>query len=138
HLACCLGLAALAGLAPAAAPPSRHARAPASAYRVSGPFTHDNLTIFLLHGKDQIEGKKLLTLDEALAAKKVIVHETKDVNKLAIENVSNEDVFVQAGDVVKGGQQDRALAVDMIVPPKSGKVPIPSFCVEQGRWSKRD
>ena len=60
-----------------------------------------------------------------------------NVNKLAIENVSDQDVFVQAGDVVKGGQQDRTLAVDMIVPPKSGKVPIESFCVEQGRWGYR-
>lgn len=136
HLGCVLGLAVLAGFALAAAPPVK-STGTAPTYRISGPFTHDNLTIFLLHGKDQIQSK-LLTLDEALAAKKVIVHETKDVNKLAIENVSDQDVFVQAGDVVKGGQQDRALAVDMIVPPKSGKVPIHAFCVEQGRWNKRD
>jgi hypothetical protein len=135
HLGCVLGLAALAGFALAAAPPRSSF---ATGYRLSGPYTHDNLTIFLLHGKDQIEGKKILTLDEALAGKKVIVHETKDVNKLTIENLSGQEVFVQAGDVVKGGQQDRALAVDMMVPPKSGKVPIPAFCVEQGRWSKRD
>jgi len=29
------------------------------------------------------------------------------------------------------------LAVDLIVPPKSGKIPIAAFCVEHGRWSKR-
>jgi hypothetical protein len=73
-----------------------------------------------------------------LERKRVIVHETKDVNELAIENVSrDEDVFVQSGDIVKGGQQDRVLAVDLIVPPRSGRVPIAAFCVEQGRWSKR-
>jgi len=132
HLAVALGLAALAGLALGAAPPSK-----ASEVKLSGPFTHDNLTVYFIHGQDQIKGK-LLTLDEALAAKKVVVHETKDVNKLAIENVGDQDVFVQAGDIVKGGQQDRALGYDMIVPPKSGKVPVPAFCVEQGRWSKRD
>jgi hypothetical protein len=46
-------------------------------------------------------------------------------------------VFVQAGDIVKGGQQDRTLPQDMLVPPKSGKLPLASFCVEQGRWSPR-
>src|SRR5262249_60528053 len=35
------------------------------------------------------------------------------------------------------GQQDRALALDLIVPPKSGRIPIDAFCVEQGRWSRR-
>jgi len=139
HLACALGLAALAGLALAAAPrPRAHDKENAPTYRVSGPFTHDNLAVFFLHGEDQIKDKKILTLDEALAAKKVIVHETKNVQKLAIENISTQDVFVQAGDVVKGGQQDRTLGVDMLVPPKSGKIPIDSFCVEQGRWNKRE
>jgi hypothetical protein len=91
-----------------------------SDYRLSGPFTHKNLT-----------------LQEALEQKKVIVYETKEVNELSIENVSSEDVYVQSGDIVKGGQQDRLLAVDLIVPPKSGKIPIAAFCVEHGRWSKR-
>ena len=39
--------------------------------------------------------------------------------------------------IVKGGQQDRVLTTDLILPPYSGKVPISAFCVEQGRWSKR-
>jgi hypothetical protein len=46
-------------------------------------------------------------------------------------------VYVQAGDIVKGGQQDRTLAYDLIVPPKSGRIPIDAFCVEQGRWTGR-
>lgn len=106
-------------------------------YRITGPYTHKNLTIFLVHGKNLIEGKAPLTLQEALEQKKVVVYETNDVNELAIENLSNEDVYVQSGDIVKGGQQDRLLAVDLIVPPKSGRMPIAAFCVEQGRWSKR-
>jgi len=121
-----------------AKPPAKPVDRPALNLRVTGPFTHDNLTLFLIHGDDQFTGRKLLTLDEALEQKKVVVHETKDVNKLAIENVSDVEVFVQAGDIVKGGQQDRILAFDMIVPAKSGKLPIDSFCVESGRWEKRD
>jgi hypothetical protein len=91
----------------------------------------------LLHGKDEKAGKPLLTLQEAMAQKKVVVHETGDVNNLSIENVSDEEVYVQSGDIVKGGRQDRVLAIDLIVPPKSGKMQIESFCVEHGRWSGR-
>jgi hypothetical protein len=107
-------------------------------YQISGPYTHENLTIFLLHGEDQLKGKKFLTLQEALEQKKAVVHETGTVNQLTVENFSpNEEIFVQAGDIVKGGQQDRLLSIDLIVPPKSGKVPIASFCVEHGRSTRR-
>jgi hypothetical protein len=109
----------------------------ASNYVVSGPYSHKNLTVFLLHGADQQQDKTPLTLQEAMERKMVVVHETGDVNNLAIENLSDEEVYVQSGDIVKGGQQDRVLALDLIVPPKSGKVQIASFCVEQGRWSGR-
>ena len=106
-------------------------------YRISGPYTHKNLTVFLVHGKDQLPGKNFLTLQEALAQKKVRVYETKDVNELAIRNLSNQDVYVQAGDIVRGGDQDRMISVDFIVPPRSGRMPIAAFCVESGRWSQR-
>src|SRR5262245_53772302 len=109
----------------------------AANYIVSGPYSHKNLTIFLLHGVDQRQDKTPLTLQEAMDRKMVVVHETGDVNNLAIENLSDEDVYVQSGDIVKGGQQDRVLALDLIVPPKSGKIQIASLCVEQGRWSGR-
>jgi hypothetical protein len=57
------------------------------------------------------------------------------VNKLYIQNISDDTIYVMAGEVVKGGQQDRVLAQDMILPPKSEKVDISVFCVEHGRWS---
>jgi hypothetical protein len=111
--------------------------APVTDYAVSGPYTHKNLTIYLLHGSGQSQGRAPLTLQEAMKRKLVVVRETGDVNRLTIQNRSNQDVFVQAGDIVKGGQQDRVLALDLIVPPKSGRIPIDAFCVEQGRWSRR-
>ena len=107
-----------------------------SDYRLSGPYTHNNLTVFLVHGKDQTS-RTFLTLQEALAQKKVRVYETKEVNELAIENFSNENIYVQAGDIVRGGDQDRMISIDFIVPPKSGRMPIAAFCVESGRWNKR-
>jgi len=106
-------------------------------YRLTGPYTHKNLSIFLVHGKSLIKGKTFLTLQEALVQKKVVVYETKSVNELSIQNLGDEDVYVQSGDIVKGGQQDRMIGVDLIVPPRSGKLPISAFCVEHGRWSGR-
>ena len=108
----------------------------ADEYRVSGPVVHENLAIYLIHGKSA-SGPVPLTLDEALGKRAVKVHETGNVNELQIENLGADEVFVQSGDIVKGGQQDRVLTVSLILPPKSGRIPIASFCVEQGRWAAR-
>ncbi|HEX6732061.1 MAG TPA: DUF6569 family protein, partial [Pyrinomonadaceae bacterium] len=92
----------------------------------------------LIHGPDQPTNTAFTPLQEAMEREVVKVYETRDVNELAIENIStSEEVFVQAGDIVKGGQQDRVLAVDLILPARSGKIPIDAFCVDQGRWSQR-
>ncbi len=133
-------LAAVIGTTTPAHQQSNAATAPeakAAAYTLSGPYSHKNLTIFLIHGKDQTPGKPPLTLQEAMKQRKVVVRETGSVNQLTIRNRSQEEVFVQAGDIVKGGQQDRVLALDMILPPNSGRIPIDAFCVENGRWSQR-
>ena len=120
---------------------SRWTKTPAqvatSNYKISGPYTHKNLTVFLIHGDNQTNGKTPLTLQEAMEQKKIVVHETSNVNELSIENKSDDEVFVQSGDIVKGGKQDRVLALDMIVPARSGRIPIDSFCVEHGRWQQR-
>src|SRR5262245_18073741 len=133
-----LGVAFVAMSAPAQRTDASQPQIPLAAdYTMSGPYTHKNLTIYLLHGAGQSQGRSPLTLQEAMKRKLVVVRETGDVNRLTIQNRSNQDVFVQAGDIVKGGQQDRVLALDLIVPPKSGRIPIDAFCVEQGRWSRR-
>jgi hypothetical protein len=120
----------LSGLAAFGAAPA------AEAIRVTGPVTHENLTVYFIHGPSA-SGKVPLTLEEALAKRVVQVRETGNVNQLEIENLGNDEVFIQSGDIVKGGQQDRSLMVSLVLPPKSGRVPIASFCVEQGRWSAR-
>lgn len=130
-------LAATLCVGPALAGPPAPAKGPSVA-RISGPFTHANLTVFLLHGESTLPNRPFLTLQEALDQKKIVVHETSNVNQLAVENVSGDsEVFLMTGDIVKGGKQDRAIAFDMILPPKSGQVPIGSFCVESGRWRQR-
>lgn len=113
--------------------------AAASEARVAAPLSHDNLTVYFVHGPNAVpDAHKVATLQEAIDAGWAVVHETGDVNTLAVENRSPDtELFVQEGDMIKGGRQDRVIATDMLVPPKSGVVPFPAHCVEQGRWSGR-
>jgi len=108
-----------------------------SNYRLSGPYEFEKLSIFLIHGPDAPGSPLYTPLQQAMDEGTVIVSETNHVNELAIENVSDGTVFVQAGDIVKGGRQDRVLSVDFILPPHVGSIPISAFCVERSRWSPR-
>jgi hypothetical protein len=56
------------------------------------------------------------------------------VNKLYAENVSKDTIMILGGEVISGGKQDRMIANDFILPPKSGKKDLSVFCVEHGRW----
>ncbi|TMJ26233.1 MAG: hypothetical protein E6G96_14590 [Alphaproteobacteria bacterium] len=105
-------------------------------YRFSGPVSHGNLAIYFVHGSSR-GGVVPLTLQEAMAKKVVEVREIGRVNEVQIENVGDEEVFIQAGDIMKGGQQDRVLSSSLMLPPRSGAVSVASYCVESGRWSAR-
>lgn len=109
---------------------------PESDFRVSGPHVHDNLALYFIHGKSA-PGTTPLTLDEALKLERVRVLETGNVNELQIENTGDEPIFIQSGDIVKGGKQDRVITSSFVLKPKSGAVPLAAFCVEHGRWSSR-
>lgn len=107
-----------------------------TAPQISAPVIHENIAVYFVHGAS-VAGPVPATLQEALAKGSVEVFETGNVQELQIENTGEEPVFVQFGDLVKGGRQDRVLTVSLVLPPKSGRVPIGSYCVEQGRWSAR-
>jgi hypothetical protein len=62
---------------------------------VSGPYTHENLAIFLFHGSDEIDGGGYASLTEAFEKKHVLVHETGTVGQLEVENLSETiDIFI--------------------------------------------
>ena len=106
--------------------------ADAAELRLSGPYTHDNLSIYLVHGKDRVQ-TRYLTLSEALSQHKVVIYETGSVNQLQVENLSQEDIYIQSGEIVKGGRQDRVLQDDVIISSSSGRVDLPAFS-----WSTGD
>lgn len=79
----------------------------------------------------------LLTLDEALKSKALVVTELEGgarVNELKLENVGARPVFIMGGEIMRGAKQDRTLQGDVVVPPKSGPMTVRAFCTEQGRW----
>jgi hypothetical protein len=102
---------------------------------ISGPFVHENLAVFLIHS-DQQDDRDFITLDQGLKDDVVKISEKKQaqVQELEIDNQSEQYLFLQEGDRVRGGQQDRIITTSLVIPPQSGKMPLPSFCVEQSRW----
>ncbi len=104
---------------------------------VVGPFTHKNLSLFVLCAAGEpTEAPDYLTLDEGIKQKLVEISEKGrgQVTSLLVTNRSDKPLFLHAGELVKGGKQDRTLQSSLIIPPKSVNVAIPSFCVERSRW----
>jgi len=97
-----------------------------------------------------------LSLQEALDQKKIVITELTakedqqtapsagqedhvldeaEVNRLFVENISSDTIIILGGEVVRGGKQDRMIAQDFMVLPRSGKLDIAVYCVEHGRWT---
>ena len=105
--------------------------------RISGPSIHQNIAVFLVHGTS--DGRPVpLILQDAMPEQQVRVTETGTVNELTIENLSDQEIFVQAGEIVTGGKQDRVISSNLILPPHSGRISMAAFCVEPGRWVARE
>src|SRR5262249_33812853 len=110
-----------------------------ASYRVSGPYAHENLTVFLLHADRQDE-RDYLTLDEGLREGLVTIAEQAQerVGALQIENRSDRPLSLQEGERLQGGKQDRTIIASLVIPPHSGQTSVPTFCVEQSRWVEGD
>lgn len=105
--------------------------------KVNDVAIYKNLQICLIEGPADLDGKKYVTLNKALKSKMVTVHETQEVNELSLDNNSNEYIYINSGEIVKGGQQDRTIQYDVVIAPHQKNVDLASFCVESGRWSQR-
>jgi hypothetical protein len=138
-VASCFVLFVLAGCRQAESPqtesPVVTAELDGNSYRLSGPYAHENVTVFLLHSDTQDE-RDFLTLDEGLKAGVVkVTEQTQErVNSLQIDNQSDQPLYLQEGERLQGGKQDRIIIASLVIGPKSGPTSLPAFCVEQGRW----
>jgi hypothetical protein len=125
----------------------------ASSYKVLEPIRHGSLTVFPVIAPKSYATGEFLTLDEGLRSGDVIVTEygnirgllrrrpvpavprqSAEVNKLVLINNSKRPLLLLAGEIVTGGQQDRVIGKDRIVPAESDPVDLSVFCVEPGRW----
>ena len=114
------------------------------------PILADNVTVWPIYTTKQVEKvSEYQTLTSAQAKTLAEVSEVgaqtanadgvqarggAQVNQVVIANTSDKPILVLAGTLVKGGQQDRLIAQDFIIPP--GKtIPVDAFCVEHGRWT---
>jgi hypothetical protein len=106
-----------------------------TAYRIQGPFTHQDLTVFLLCS-DRQDGHDFLTLDEGLKGGLVTISEQEHerVGALWIDNQSDRPLYLQEGERLIGGKQDRTIISSLVISPHSGKTSVPTFCVERSRW----
>lgn len=104
---------------------------------LSESITYRNLQIFFISSRTEIGGERYITLDEALNTKKIRVKETEDVNQLKADNLSDKYVYINSGDIVRGGKQDRTIQYDVIIAPRARNIDLASFCVESGRWDNR-
>jgi len=104
---------------------------------LSGPYESGNLQVFLIHSAENNDVKEYITLEQAMKANLVKVHESGSVSELTISNKSDKYIFVHSGDIVKGGKQDRTMQQDFVLAPGDKNIPISSFCVESGRWQSR-
>jgi hypothetical protein len=110
----------------------------AAGQRLLAPITFRQLAVFpVVQTSAPADRPQYLTLSDGIARKLVTVSELGQggqVNTLMVYNASDRPLLMLGGEVVLGGQQDRILGRDTIVPAHE-HVEVQVFCVEHGRWS---
>jgi hypothetical protein len=104
---------------------------------IGSPTLFENLTLVPLSISKGAETLPFVTLDEALKKKLLSIAELDGgtVPRVAIGNPSDKTVFIMGGEIITGGRQDRIVGGDVIIGPKTARVTVPVYCVEQGRWT---
>ncbi|HKY04374.1 MAG TPA: DUF6569 family protein [Blastocatellia bacterium] len=110
-------------------------------WRIGAPIKHEKLTLYPIISDRAVNTDRFITLDEGFKSGKVTVAEAGEsggeVNKLMVTNRSGKMLVLIAGEIVKGGKQDRIVGHDCIIASSETPVPIDVFCIEQGRWEAR-
>jgi hypothetical protein len=78
-----------------------------------------------------------MTLAAGLERKEVDVAEDAggaSVNRVTVKNRSTRPLLLLGGEVILGGQQDRIIGKDTLVPPRE-TASVEVYCVEHGRWN---
>src|SRR5688500_15326945 len=119
-------------------PAVKKVKAGKTTWTVGKPLVQGNLTVFPIYSKEPRKiSSDYLTLDEAIKEKLIQVKElsSAEVNRVTVTNKASKAIYLMAGDIILGGQQDREVARDTIVPARVHNFVVEVFCVEHGRWA---
>lgn len=132
-------IAALAALMPISAQAQKVVLGYLGGLKVESPVTHRNLTIYPLTAGRYERSFDALTLDQAVRQGLLRITElgSGNVNRVLVENTSRRYVFLMAGELLAGCKQDRMVANDCLLEPRSGKVELSVYCTEHGRWTSQ-
>ena len=101
------------------------------------PVRSGRLTVFPVSVRLPRRLTGLLTMDEALGKKLLVIEELKSarVSQARFINKSGSQmIFLMAGEVITGGKQNRTLVSDALLGPDSTTV-LGLYCVQRRRWS---
>lgn len=102
---------------------------------VMPPHHYGGLTLFSIELSGTEDDTDYASLDEAIRGGTMRVSDTGVVERVTMENTSDRRwVFAMTGEVILGGKQNRMLREDVLLPPRSGAVTVPTYCVEKDRW----
>jgi hypothetical protein len=108
--------------------------------KVLPPLRYRQLAVFpVVQVATPIDKTQFLTLSEGMKTRQIEVTEAKggaSVNRVNVANRSKQPLLLLAGEIILGGQQDRILGKDTVV-PAGEEMALEVFCVEHGRWSGR-
>jgi hypothetical protein len=90
-----------------------------------------------------IDNPDIISLSQAINQGLATISErgtasTENVHWLRINNQSDKSIFINSGEMISGGRQDRMVTKDTILVPTKRDQYIPVMCVEEGRWSDRE
>jgi hypothetical protein len=110
-------------------------------FRLGEGVTFGVIRIFPIYSNREVDvPQEYLSLAEAQEKELVEISELKEsatVNTVEITNKADKPIYVISGDIIKGGNQDRVIAMDMVIlPGKNESVAAGVFCVERGRWAE--
>ncbi len=86
---------------------------------------------------------KVISLSDAIKNGIAVITErgtasTENVHWLRINNNSDSSIYVNSGELIAGGRQDRMVMRDTILLPSKKDQYIPVMCVEEGRWADKE
>jgi hypothetical protein len=90
-----------------------------------------------------IDNPDIISLSQAINQGLATISErgsasTENVHWLRINNQSDKSIFINSGEMISGGRQDRMVMKDTILVPTKRDQYIPVMCVEEGRWSDKE